>query len=79
MYYSARVGFGELGLEANGLRQTALLCARPTVAAAQLCAALHPGDFPNADAMVDAAKRAICEAHAALEARYKDWPLEHLP
>ena len=75
IYYSARVGWG-WDHESNGARQTALLCARPTVAAVQLCAPLRPRDFPNAEAMTAAAKKALVDAYAALEARYQAWPLE---
>jgi len=76
IYYSLRVGLG-FGLEANGLRQTALLCYKPSVGVTLFCKPLRPADFKTADAMGEAAKTALAEGYASLEARYKDWPLVH--
>jgi len=75
LYYSARIGLG-WEAEANGLRQTSLICARPTVAAVQLCAALRPRDFANPEALAAEAKRAMTEAYLSLEQRYQSWPQE---
>ncbi len=77
IYYSARIGWG-FGPESNGLRQTALMCARPTVAALQLCPALRPADFPSAEAMAAAAQRSMLDAYAHLEQRYQDWPTDRI-
>ena len=78
MYYSARVGLG-WELEANGIRQTSLLCAAPVLAAVQLCPTLRPADFKSGEDMAAAAKQAMADAYAALEARYKGWPREQSP
>ena len=72
-----RVGLG-WEAESNNLRQTALLCAAPAVAAVQLCAPLLPADFKSSADMSAAALASITAAYAALEARYKDWPAERL-
>ncbi len=78
IYYSARIGYG-WDRESSGIRQTSLICARPTIAAVQLCPALLPKDFANAEAMGAAVQAAMVGAYAALEERYKDWPVERLP
>ena len=77
IFYSRRVGLG-WGPEANGLRQVANLCQGPTVAAVQLCPPLRPRDYASAEALAEAAKAALCEGYAALQARYKDWPVEYV-
>jgi hypothetical protein len=66
-------------LEANGIRQTSLLCAAPMIAAVQLCPALNPGDYKSGEEMASAAKQALTDAYAALEKRYKAWPVEQAP
>jgi hypothetical protein len=48
------------------------------VAAVQLCPALLPKDFATAEAMAEAVKTSMVDAYAALEKRYKDWPVERL-
>ncbi len=78
IFYSARIGLG-WDSESNGLRQTSLISARPTVAAVQLCAPLLPKDFASGEEMAAAAQRAIVEAYTQLEQRYKGWPAERLP
>ena len=78
LYYSARVGLG-WELEANGIRQTSALCAAPMIAAVQLCPTLKPSDFKSGEDMASAAKQALTDAYAAMEARYKAWPLERAP
>ena len=78
IYYSARVGYG-WEIEANGMRQTALLCAAPVVAAVQLCTTLKPADFKSGEEMASAAKQAMTDAYHALELRYKAWPVERAP
>ena len=78
IYYSARVGLG-WELEANGIRQTSLLCAAPMIAAVQLCPTLNPGDYKSGEEMASAAKQALTDAYAALEKRYKAWPVEQAP
>jgi hypothetical protein len=64
-------------LEANGIRQTSLLCAAPVVAAVQLCPVLDPKNFKSGEEMASAAKQALTDAYAALEKRYKAWPHEN--
>ena len=78
LYYSARVGLG-WELEANAIRQTSALCAAPMLAAVQMCPALKPSDFKSGEDMASAAKQALTDAYATLEARYKAWPLERAP
>ena len=78
IYYSARVGLG-WELEANGIRQTSAMCAAPMLAAVQLCPVLKPSDFKSGEDMAAAAKQALTDAYAALEARYKAWPVERAP
>lgn len=75
IYYSARIGLGwkEDG-ERNGLKQTARICAKPTVAVVQLCAPLRPRDFANAEAMAERAKQVMADTYAELERKYKSWP-----
>jgi hypothetical protein len=59
------------------LRQTSQICARPCVGASLFMKPLRPKEFASAAEMGEAAKKAIAEGYAILEARYKDWPLEH--
>ena len=59
------------------MRQTSLICARPCVGASLFLKPLRPSEFASAAAMGEAAKKAISDGYAVLEARYKDWPLEH--
>lgn len=75
VYYSQPIGLG-YGVEASGLRQTALICGKPTVAAVLLCPVLLPKDFATADAMAKAATAALVDGYARLERRYSAWPRE---
>ena len=63
----------------NGLRQTSFMCAAPMVAVVQLCPTLDPDDFKTGEEMANAAKQAMLDAYAALEKRYKAWPVEAAP
>jgi len=76
IYYSLPVGLG-FGPEANGLRQTAMLCFKPSVGVSLFCKPLRPADFKTPAAMGEAAKKALTDGYLEMEARYKDWPLVH--
>lgn len=75
IYYNARIGLGwkEDG-ERNGLKQTARICAKPTIAVVQLCPPLAPGDFASAEALGERVKQVMTDTYAQLERQYKDWP-----
>jgi 1-acyl-sn-glycerol-3-phosphate acyltransferase len=77
IYYNSRIGLGwaEDG-ERNGLRQTARICAKPTIAVVQLCTPLAPGDFASAEALGQRVKQVMADTYAQLEKQYKDWPLQ---
>ena len=73
IYYNARIGLGWEN-ERNGLKQTARICERPTVAVVQLCPPLRPRDFASGEAMAEHVKLVLTETYAKLEKKYQRWP-----